>query len=267
MPKTLLITGSTDGIGLEAAKKLTGLGHQVLLHGRNPAKLEAAKRLLSDLGSTPVRGYLGDLSRLDEVEAFAARVLAEQPHLDVLINNAGVFKTSNPVTESGLDVRFVVNTLAPVLLTRRLLPSLGSSGRVINLSSAAQNPVDLQALLGQRRLSDFEAYGQSKLAITAWSRHLAERLGAGGPTVISVNPGSMLGSKMVRQGFGVAGRDIGIGADILVRLAVGDADGATGRYYDNDSGQFATPHPDALHTDKTERLMSIVDRLLSGVSS
>ena len=173
MAKTILITGSTDGIGREAARMLVSRGHYVLLHGRNAAKLADVERKLRELPEAgPVEQYVADLSRLTEVEALADAVAEQHATLDVLINNAGVFGAAETTTAEGLDVRFAVNTIAPYLLTTRLLPRLGSSGRVINLSSAAQAPVDLDALAGRRRLSDQAAYAQSKLALTMWSRSM-----------------------------------------------------------------------------------------------
>ena len=266
MRKTILITGSTDGIGLATAKKLVALGHQVLLHGRNPEKLKEVERVLSELADGGnVESYVSDLSRMADVQALAKAVIEKHDKLDVLINNAGIFKTPDPVTQGGLDVRFAVNTLAPYLLTQRLLPLLGTSGRVVNLSSAAQSPVDPNALTGQARLSnDFDAYAQSKLAITMWSRSTALSLNNAGPMIVAVNPGSLLASKMVKEGFGMAGKDIGIGADILTRAALSDefAD-ASGQYYDNDSSQFASPHPDALDPQKTEKVIAAIEAVLA----
>ena len=183
-----------------------------------------------------------------EVEALVGAVAGRHARLDVLINNAGVYNAPDRVTGDGLDVRFAVNTIAPYLLTQRLLPLLESSGRVINLSSAAQAPVDTEALSGRVRLpDDYEAYAQSKLAITMWSRHMALALKENGPIFIAINPGSLLGTKMVKEGFGVAGKDIRIGAEILLRAALADEFAtASGQYFDNDSGRFASPHPDAL---------------------
>ena len=177
MQKIILITGSTDGIGLATAEMLISQGHHVLLHGRNPAKLEAAKMSLRAISADgKIESYVTDLSHLDEVEALAKAVAERHDKLDVLINNAGIFHTPAVTTRDGLDERFAVNTLAPYLLTQRLMPLLGPTARVINLSSAAQSPVDPAALSGAVKISDdFTAYAQSKLAITMWSRHLEVR--------------------------------------------------------------------------------------------
>lgn len=266
MPKTILITGATNGIGRETARKLVERGHHVLLHGRNRTKLDEVERELTGLDSAgSVTSYVADLAHLAEVERLAQAVVGDHDHLDVLVNNAGVFGTSNPETPDGLDVRFAVNAIAPWLLTQRLQPLMGSEGRVINLSSAAQAPVDLAALAGSPRLSDGEAYAQSKLALTMWSRQLAQKLGDNGPAVIAVNPGSMLGTKMVKDAFGVAGGDIGIGADILVRAALDDEFGAaSGRYFDNDAKAFADPHPDALEAALSGAVTQAIERIAIG---
>lgn len=268
MQKIILITGSTDGIGLETAKMLLSLGHHILLHGRSPSKLEEAKKTLSGLsGGGRLEIYVADLSRMTDVEALAKAVAEKHAKLDVLINNAGVYSAPDPVTQDGLDVRFAVNTIAPYLLTQRLLPLLGTSGRVVNLSSAAQSPVDPRALAGQGRLSDGAAYAQSKLALTMWSRSMALSLKDDGPACIAVNPGSMLGSKMVKQAFGVAGGDIRIGAKIICRAALADEFAtASGKYFDNDSGQFASPHPDALNPQKSDEIVRVIEAVLADIT-
>ncbi|MEQ3626443.1 MAG: SDR family NAD(P)-dependent oxidoreductase [Celeribacter sp.] len=238
MSRTILITGATDGIGLLTAKTLSAEGHTVLLHGRSAEKLAAAAQKVGGAPET----YRADLSRLTEVEAFAQEVLDRHDHLDVLINNAGVYKTAQTRTSDGRDIRFVVNTIAPYLLTQRLLPLLPKAGRVVNLSSAAQAPVDVAALHGTGDLDHMAAYAQSKLALTIWTQDMAVTH-PDGPVMIAVNPGSLLASKMVREGFGVSGNDLAIGADILRRAALSEEfANASGRYFDNDSGRFAQPH-------------------------
>ncbi len=260
MSKIILITGATDGIGFETAKMLAGEGHHLILHGRNPDKLE---RVMSEVGYN-AESFVADFSDLDDVAAMAKAVLDSHAHIDVLINNAGVYKAGNTVTKDGLDIRFVVNTLAPYLLTKALLPIMGANGRVINLSSAAQASVDTAAIKGDVRLDHGPAYAQSKLAITMWSREMAldEKVE---PLIVSVNPGSLLGSKMVKENFGIDGGDIGIGADILVRAALSDEfESHSGEYFDNDAGKFAPPHPDGLDREKSGEVVKTLDAMIAG---
>ncbi|UUO23219.1 SDR family NAD(P)-dependent oxidoreductase [Colwellia sp. M166] len=265
MKKMILITGATDGIGLETAKLLASNGHDLLIHGRNIEKLNSVKKLLTAIANAGrINGYLADLSVFSDVAKLVSNIKNEHKNLDVLINNAGVFKINNTMTSDGLDVRFVVNTISPYILTQELLPLLGNSGRIINLSSAAQAPVNIQALLGKTKLSDIEAYAQSKLAITMWSKVLADKIDDKGPTIIAVNPGSLLASKMVKEGFGVAGHDLSIGAKILTRMALeGGISEHSGQYFDNDSGQFSQPHPDGLNLKKSAEVVGVIETIIN----
>lgn len=264
MSKTILITGATDGIGLETAKLLRSEGHNLLLHGRNDGRLAAARDSIAAIGGPGrIRTYRADLSSIGALQRFAREIKENEPALDVLINNAGVFAMEDPVTSDGLDARFAVNTIAPYILARELTELLGASGRIVNVSSAAQAPVSLEALKGGQRLSDNDAYAQSKLAITMFSRHLADEFGNAGPAVIAVNPGSLLGSKMVKQAYGMQGKDLSIGAEILGRAATSpEFNDASGRYFDNDSGQFRNPHSDASDPAKNAALVEAIDDIL-----
>lgn len=262
--KTILLTGATDGIGLATARRLAAEGHTVLLHGRNKAKLDAVAEELIALKGGAIESYEADLSRLSDVEELARSVAANHDTLDVLINNAGVYVTRETASPDGLDIRFVVNTIAPYLLTRRLLPLLSDTGRVVNLSSAAQAPLEPQDLTMPSKQSDSFVYAQSKLALTMWSVHMAAELGENGPVVVAINPKSMLGTKMVKQAYGVAGHDMNIGADILCRAALSDefAD-ATGKYFDNDIERFASPHPDALNPARCRKIVAAIESVLN----
>lgn len=259
MTKTILITGATDGIGLEAAKLLAAEGCKLLLHGRSAAKLATVQAQIE--GSET---YLADLSDLNAVSAMADEIAAKHAHLDVLINNAGVLKAPQTITASGHDIRFMVNTFAPYLLAKRMLPLMDGAGRIVNLSSAAQAPVQLDAMAGKTRLTDMEAYSQSKLAITMWSRIMAEDL-TDGPLVVSVNPGSLLATNMVKDGFGIAGNDIAIGSGILHRAALSDEfEGKSATYFDNDAGDFGPPHPDAMDNVKAKAVVAGIEAMLAG---
>lgn len=295
MKKNILITGSTDGIGKLAATKLAQLGHNVYFHGRDAGKLadviaEVKAAATQADQQISIDGFVADFSQLSDVKSMANAVInkftAAGLHLDVLINNAGVFKVSNSQTEAGLDVRFVVNYFAPYLLTQALLPIMRAPevkdsnntssdslpARIVNLSSAAQQTVSAQALAGQKGLSDQDAYAQSKLALTMWSMALAEQVAANNINVIAVNPGSLLNTRMANDAYGQHWSSADKGANILVALAADDEFAhQTGQYFDNDirgehgdeRGAFSTPHSDALNKIAIAKLMQQTQEILT----
>lgn len=265
MIKTILITGSTDGIGLATAKTLAALGHNVLLHGRSSAKLESAKEILLGVsGHGNVETYQADLSILSDVEKLAEAVKDNHTSIDVLINNAGVYVVPEKVSADKLDVRYAVNTIAPYLLTRLMLPLLKNKARVVNLSSAAQASINPSELSQLSVLSDSAVYARSKLGITMWTTQLAKTLVRDGLVLVSVNPASMLGSKMVKSAYGVVGGDIQTGADILVKASIStEFENASGLYFDNDIGRFTNPHPDALIESNRIAIVKQLDKILS----
>lgn len=256
MQKTILITGATDGIGFATAKRLADTGHRVLMHGRDREKLT---RCRAAVGGNTV-GYIADLSCLQQVRGLAGRVLDEYPELDVLINNAGVFPVENPLAPNGLDVRFVVNTIAPYLLTTILLPSMPDVGRVVNVASAAMRSVDIDALAGDVQLHNMAAYAQSKLALVMWTIEMANNLPSAAPAILAVNPsGPVLATKMVTEGLKMRGSDVGIGADAVCNAALSpEFTNRSGQFYDNDIKDFRVPHPDVLDMDKVADVSAVI---------
>jgi len=281
MNKTILITGSTDGIGKLAALNLAKAGHQVYLHGRDAEKLDSViaevKAVATGAAVDNIDGFVADFSDLDAVRKMAVEVNEKLPKLDVLINNAGIYTTASATTKDGLDIRFVVNYLAPYELTNALLPLLkkSSKARIVNLSSAAQAPISYKAFAGQDRLDDKDAYAQSKLALTMWSMDLAETVASDNINVIAVNPGSLLNTKMVDEAYGEYWSSADKGANIL-ELAISDefADD-TGKYFDNDfkdgvhgdaRGEFGQPHADALNKEAIAELERQTQVVLQSIS-
>ncbi len=265
MKKTILITGSTDGIGKLAALKLAQAGHQIILHGRNAIKLsKGMEEIKNETQNEAVSGVVADFSDLAAVQEMAAQIKSTHSKIDVLINNAGVFKSAATYNKDHLDLRYVVNYFAPYLLTKELLPLLknATQPRVINLSSAAQDSIAYPVFEGKVPASERATYGQSKLALTMWSFHLAKV--APELMVIAVNPGSLLNTNMVKEAFGQFWSSADKGADILYELAVSaEYQGQSGKYFDNDLGDFGAAHADADDAAKIEKLIAETEKILS----
>lgn len=252
----ILVTGATDGIGLATARLLIEEGHEVLVHGRNEQKLAAVVR---EFDSNRVSSYIADLSKSEDVMSFADRLLNEHDSIDVLIHNAGIYGAQPRIGENGWDLRFIVNAIAPYVLTKRLLSLLPVTGRVINVSSAAQARLDYEALQGHSPITDGDAYAQSKLAITMWTYELSKKYPQ---TFIAINPKSLLGSKMVKSAYGIEGHDLMIGAKVLRDAATSvEFEHASGQYYDNDLEQFAEAHPDVYDEECRQGLMTILNSI------
>ena len=268
MKKTILITGSTDGIGKLAAIQLAKEGHEIYLHGRNSAKLLSVISEIKTISKNEkIKGFVADFSDLVEVLKMAEQIKNEVPKIDILLNNAGILKSKNSVNGDGLDIRIVVNYLAPYVLTNALLPLLKKSktSRIINLSSAAQDTVLKGVITGEVRLSPNAAYAQSKLALTMWSFDLATK--EQDLTVIAVNPGSLLNTKMANEAYGQHWAPAEKGANLLVDLAISEMyKNDSGKYFNNDMGEdrgvFAPAHTDAYDQEKIRQLIRLTNEVL-----
>ena len=232
----VLVTGATDGLGRRVAFDLAAGGATVLLHGRNPERLEATlEEIRGETGNEKGGSYLTDLSSLREVRGLAERVLAEQDRLDVLVNNAGVIVGERRESEDGYELTFAVNYLAHFLLTRLLLPLLRDSApaRIVNVASAGQSPIDFDDVMLERGYSAMRAYRQSKLAQVMFTFELAQRLEGSRVTVNALHPASLMETKMVIETFGSSMSTVEEGAEATVRLATSpELEGVTGRYFD-----------------------------------
>ncbi|SNS01607.1 NAD(P)-dependent dehydrogenase, short-chain alcohol dehydrogenase family [Dokdonia pacifica] len=271
MSKTILITGSTDGIGKLAATQFATNGHVVYLHGRNADKLAATISEIKTISQNKqVHGFIADFSDLNSVHAMILQIQNEVPKLDVLINNAGIFKSPISKSKDDIDIRFAVNYFAPYILTQQLIPLLEKSTqpRIVNLSSAAQSPVSLNALVGQEEITTQAAYAQSKLALTMWNTYLA--MTYKNITSIAVNPGSLLNTKMANEAYGQHWSPADKGANILYDLAITEAYiKNSGAYFDNDKGDekghFSNAHPDATNQEKIQQLITTTDTFLASL--
>jgi retinol dehydrogenase 14 len=228
--KTFVVTGATDGIGLETARQLLALGHRVLIHGRTAERANAAALTLGSPAAV-----FGDLSQFREVRALAKQVEALTSSLDGLINNAGVYLKSRAVSVDGFEMTMAVNYLAPFLLTQLLLPLLHRSpdARVVHVSAALHTSgrIDLQDFNGEKNFSGPAAYTNSKLAQVLFSRELARRTTESTLTSLSLHPG-VVTTKMLKSAFGMTGVPVQEGARTSVFCSTEEAlKGRSGKYY------------------------------------
>ncbi|WP_394215070.1 SDR family NAD(P)-dependent oxidoreductase [Brachybacterium vulturis] len=199
-PRTIILTGASDGIGAAAARLLSPQGHRLLLVGRSPQKIAAVA------GETGAEPFVADFASLAEVRKLAERLTdaAGGDGIDVLANNAGgIFGDPRP-TVDGFEKTFQVNHLAPFLLTNLLLPGLRrADGSVVNTSSAAHRVfghLELERLGEVRQVSARRDYGDAKLATVLFTRSLHRRFHDDGLSAVAFHPG------VVRTGFAAGSR-------------------------------------------------------------
>jgi len=193
--RTVVMTGGNSGIGLVAARELARQGARVVLACRDSDKTRAALTDINATAATPAINLAVDLASLDSVRALAAALLAACPRIDVLINNAGLFPSSQQTTADGFEMQFGVNHLSHFLLTELLRERLIESApaRVITVSSMLhkRGQMDFDSFRGVARYSANAAYGQSKLANVLFALELAERLAGTGVTSNVLHPGGV----------------------------------------------------------------------------
>jgi NAD(P)-dependent dehydrogenase (short-subunit alcohol dehydrogenase family) len=240
-PRTVFITGATDGLGRALANQLAADGATLILHGRDRRKLDAAAEDIRDSRGGPrPHTILADLADLTQVRRLARDVREATGRLDVVVSNAGIGSgepdgRTRRTSADGYELRFAVNYLAGFLLTVELLPLLRASApaRIINVASIGQHPLDFDDLMITRGYSGARAYGQSKLAQIMSGFELASRLPAADVTVNSLHPATYMPTKIVLAEIGHTVDSLAEGVSATHRL-VSDAAlaGLTGRFFD-----------------------------------
>lgn len=273
MPKTIVITGASDGIGAAAARRLHTDGHHVVVVGRSPEKTKA---VADELGSDH---FVADFAWLDDVRGLAAELDAAYPTIDVLANNAGGIFGDPAKTVDGFEKTFQVNHLAPFLLTQLLTRKLiASKASVIQTSSVGARllgGLDLDDLEHDRDFNPQRAYGTAKLENILFTKELHRRHHVDGISAAAFHPGVVatnfateskswfrhLYRIPIRRLF-MAGPDKG--ADQLTWLAEGrpGEDWQSGTYYEK-RRPAKRNNPQALDADLARLLWERSEELLA----
>jgi NAD(P)-dependent dehydrogenase (short-subunit alcohol dehydrogenase family) len=242
--KTVVITGATSGIGEVAAIRLAEKGARILFVAREAARAAATLKKLRHAGPGAAHAFhLADLSCLAEMKRIGT-LLAAEPRIDVLVNNAGAIFNRRRETADGLEMTFALNHMAYFVVTAVLLGKLGRGARIISTASGAHrrgalNFDDLQLRHGY---GGWRAYCRSKLCNILFTRELARRLAGGGVTANAFHPGFVAtrfgdGSGGLIGGFVGAAKAVGAispeeGAKTLVHLAASpQVAGISGEYF------------------------------------
>jgi Short-chain dehydrogenases of various substrate specificities len=189
LPRTIVITGASDGIGAAAARQLHAAGEEVVIVGRSPEKTAA---VAAELG---VASFLADYGDLSQVRDLAAALSERYPRIDVLANNAGGVFGDRTTTLDGYERTFQVNHLGGFLLTNLLLDRLiESRAAVIQTSSLAARrfaKFDIYDLQSERSYSASAAYGNGKLANILFTKELHHRYRDAGIAAVAFHPGAV----------------------------------------------------------------------------
>ncbi|UFS95905.1 SDR family NAD(P)-dependent oxidoreductase [Nocardia huaxiensis] len=273
--KTILITGATSGIGLEAAQQLGAQGHHLVLIGRDPGKLADSRQLVQNAGAPEVDTLVCDFGSQTSVRKLAAAIQSDYDRIDVLANNAGGYSKERVETEDGIESTFAVNHLGGFLLTELLLEFLvqGAPARVVFTSSVMHYSatMDFDDPTFRRNYSGERAYNRSKLANVLYTRALAQRLSGTALTVNSFHPGAVAThiwdsmpwygkplAAIAKQLFMISPA---AGARTLTHLAVApEVAQLSGHYFQHN--RIKTPSRRALDDETAQRLCEISAELV-----
>ncbi len=241
--KTILVTGSTDGIGKEIAFELASMGHHVIMHGKRESfGRQLAEEMKKITGNENIDYLNADLSDFKDIDNLVNTIKNRYEKLDVLLNNAGVFMNEKIILPNSLEMTFMVNHMAVFCLTTGLLELVKKSdqGRVIVTSSMAHaSSIDFNNLNGEKYWDPYNAYAVSKLENILFTYKLHRNLKAENSHVTAncLHPG-VISTKLLHAGWGVGGGSLQQGAATSVYLATSpEVANVSGKYFVNKKPQ------------------------------
>ena len=262
--KVVLITGSTDGIGKEAASKLIEMGDYMIIHGRNQKKAELImKEIEKKTNLHNMSTVYADLASIDQIATMVDDIYKKFDRLDVLINNAGIYRPQRQLSHDGFEETFAVNYVAPYILTNRLINLLKKANlsRIVNVVSEVQsNQLDFNNLQFETGYTGVKAYARSKTCLVMFTYLLAEKLKRENITANCLHPG-IINTKVLEAAMGMVGAPVSVGADTLVHAATSPKlEGITGKFLDMKRIQ---PSKDITYNKELqEKLWQITEKLI-----
>ena len=192
--QTALITGCNSGIGKITAIELAKQDYEIIMLVRESQKsYQAFEEIKMFSPKIKVHLYFADLSSLESISKVCSKINNEFEKIDVLINNAGVYKRNYEESEDGFEMTLAVNYLAAFGLTLQFLPLLRKSenARIINLTSELYKRADkdIESLFGSKKFNGDKVYANSKYLINYFTKGLSKRLEKDAISVNCVHPG------------------------------------------------------------------------------
>lgn len=239
---TVLITGATDGLGKMTAERFARQGARILLHGRNEEKGEKVlEEIKQTTGNQSLEYFNADFSSLSSVAQLSEKVISNGEQLDILVNNVGIgggpkSKSEREISQDGFELRWAINYLAQVLLTKKLLPVINDGARIINIASVSQSPLDFDDLNMKKTYDGYLAYARSKLALIMFTFDLSAELKERKINVNALHPATLMSTSMVSDHFGQAQNSVEKGVSAVEFLATSkELYDTTGEYFENKS--------------------------------
>ena len=268
--KTVLITGSTDGVGRYVAGELAKQGAHVLIHGRDASRAETLIGEIKAKGGVAPLFYQADLSSLAGVRQLADAVKADHRKLDVFVSNAGIgSQNAGPQRQEsadGFELRFAVNYLSGFLLAYLLLPLIKAAApsRIVNVASIGQHPIDFDDVMIGKNYSGTRAYAQSKLSQIMFTIDLANELKGTGVTVNSLHPATYMNTTMVRAGGITPISTVEQGGAAILHLVEGDGVASkSGLFFNGMNEMKANPQ---AYDDAARKRLRELSLKLTGLS-
>ena len=269
MNKVYMVTGVTSGLGKAIALELAKTGETVIMVARDAeraAKVE--KEILAATQNPNLDMQICDLANLSSVRNLGTVLISRYNKIDVLINNAGMYRKTRGTTIDGYESMFAANHLGPFLLTYMLMDRLraSGSGRIINITAPSTTELNFDDLQGEQNFNSLNAFGATKMANLLFTFELARRMENAGVTVNAFHPGLVRSSLMkdaaspIRLLSWLFSAPPTRAAQEVVRLALSpEFQAANGKFFNN--GKELAPPAYALDQNVQQRLWEVSEKL------